>query len=156
MVRLTERNPLGHQIVRQLGGVGVAPLRRRHGALAIDLQIDQHQRRHVEAVVPGVEGIEQPLFVFLHVLVVGQRQRLQAHQHAHLGADHPAGLATDQLQRIRVLLLRHQRRAGSDRIGELDKTRLAGVVEDKVFGKARQVGHGKGRHVHQLHHVIPI
>ncbi len=40
MVRLTERNPLGHQIVCQLGGVGVAALGCRHGALAIDLQID--------------------------------------------------------------------------------------------------------------------
>ncbi len=156
MVRLAERDALGHQIVRQLGGVGVAALGRRLGAIAIDIQIDQHQRRHVEAVVPGVEGIEQPLLVFLHVLVVGQRQRLQAHQHAQLGTDHPAGLATDQLQRIRVLLLRHQRRAGSDRIGKLHKARLAGVVEDEVFGKARQVGHGQRRHVHQLHHVIPI
>ncbi len=108
MVRFTEWNPLGHQIVRQLGGVGVAALRRRHGALAVDLQIDQYQRRHVEAVEPGIEGIKQPLFVFLHVLVVGQWQRLEAHQHAHLGADHPTGLATDQLQRIGVLLLRHQ------------------------------------------------
>ncbi len=108
MVRFTEWNPLGYQIVRQLGSVGVAALRRRHGALTIHLQIDQHQRRHVEAVVPGVEGIEQPLLVFLHVLVVGQWQRLEAHQHAHLGADHPAGLATNKLQRIGVLLLRHQ------------------------------------------------
>ena len=58
--------------------------------------------------MPGVEGVEQPLFVFLHVLVVGQRQRLEAHQHAHLGADDPACLAANELQRVRVLLLGHQ------------------------------------------------
>lgn len=104
MVRLAERNALGHQIICQFGGIGVTALGRRLGTLAIDLQIDQHQGRHVEAVVPGVEGVEQPLFVFLHVLVIGQRQRLEAHQHAHLGADHPAGLATNELQRVRVLL----------------------------------------------------
>lgn len=40
MVRFTEWNPLGYQIVRQLGSVGIAALRRRHGALTIHLQID--------------------------------------------------------------------------------------------------------------------
>ncbi len=156
MVRLTEGYPFGHQIVRQLGGIGIAALGRRLGTLDVHLQVDQHQRRHVEAVVPGVEGIEQPFLVFLHVLVVGQRQRLQAHQHAHLGANYPPCLATNELERIRVLLLRHQGGTRGDCIGELDKARLARVVEDKVFGKARQVGHGEGRHVHQLHHVIPV
>ncbi|MNK88119.1 hypothetical protein D3C87_1080730 [compost metagenome] len=156
MVRLAEGDPLGHQIIRQFGGIGIAALGRRLGAFAIHLEIDQHQGRHVEAVVPGVEGIEQPFLVFLHVLVVGQRQRLQAHQHAHLGADYPASLATNKLKGVRVLLLGHQGRAGGDRIGKLHEARLAGVVEDKIFRKTRQVRHGEGRHVHQLHHVIPI
>ena len=49
-----------------------------------------------------------------------------------------------------------RRRAGGDGVRQLDKARLAGVVEDEIFGKARQVGHGQRRHVHQLHHVIPV
>ncbi len=108
MVRLAERNALGHQVVGELGGVGIAALGGGLGALAVHFQIDQHQGRHVEAVVPGIQGIEQRFLVFLVVLVVGQRQRLEAHQHAHLGANDPAGLAANELQCVRVFLLGHQ------------------------------------------------
>ncbi len=47
----------------------------------------------------------------LEVLVVGARQALEHGEDAHQRAHHAARLAAQQLQRVGVLLLRHQARA---------------------------------------------
>ncbi len=156
MVRFTERHAFGDQVIRQLGGVGIALLRRFLATRAFHLNAVQHQRRHMQTVQPGVERIEQPFFVFLHIFVVGQRQPFQGHHHAGQRTLHAATLATDQLQRIRVFLLRHQGRAGGHTIGQLNKTGFARVEEDQVFGEARQMHHTDRRIREQLQHVVTV
>ena len=52
----------------------------------------------MQAVEPGIQGVEKPLFIFLHVFVVGQRQSFQRHHHAGQGTLHAAAFATDKLQ----------------------------------------------------------
>ena len=108
MVRFTERYALRHQVIRQLGRVRIALLRRFLTARTLHLNAVQHQRAHMQTVEPGVERVEQPLFVFLHIFVVRQRQPLQGHHHAGQRALHAATFPADQLQRVRVFLLRHQ------------------------------------------------
>ena len=65
----------------------------------------------MQAVEPGIQGVEKPLFILLHIFVVGQRQPFQGHHHAGQRALHATAFATDKLQGVRVFLLRHQRGA---------------------------------------------
>ncbi|MNI64066.1 hypothetical protein D3C73_1194820 [compost metagenome] len=109
MVRLTERHAFGDQIVRQFGRVGVTLLRRFFTARTFHLDAIQHQRSHLQAIHPGIKRVEQPFLVFLHVFVICQRQAFQRHHHTGQCTLHAATFATDQLQCIRVFLLRHQR-----------------------------------------------
>ncbi|CNT83442.1 Uncharacterised protein [Salmonella enterica subsp. enterica serovar Bovismorbificans] len=74
MVRFAERHAFRDQVIRQLGGVGISLLRRVLTTWAFHLNTVQHQRRHMQAVKPGIERIEQPFFVFLHIFVIRQRQ----------------------------------------------------------------------------------
>ncbi len=82
MVRLAERYAFRHQIIRQFGGVGVTLLSRFLATWTFHLNAVQHQRRHMQAVQPGIERVEQTFFVFLHIFVVSQRQTFQRHHHA--------------------------------------------------------------------------
>ena len=63
-----------------------------------------------------VERVEQRRLVFLQVAVVGQRQPFDQHQQRLQIADHAGRLAADQLQHVGVDLLRHDRRAGAERL----------------------------------------
>ena len=110
----------------------------------------------MQAVEPGIQGVEKPLFIFLHVFVVGQRQSFQRHHHAGQRTLHAAAFATDKLQGVRVFLLRHQRGAGGHAVGKLDEVRLAGVKENQIFRKARQMHHTDSRIGKQLQHMIAI
>ena len=80
MVRLAERYAFRHQIIRQFSSVGVTLLRRFLATWTFHLNAVQHQRRHMQAVQPGI--VEQTFFVFLHIFVVSQRQTFQRHHHA--------------------------------------------------------------------------
>ncbi|MNT19526.1 hypothetical protein D3C72_1547880 [compost metagenome] len=156
MVRLTERHAFGDQIIRQFGRVGVALLCRFLTTRTFHLDAIQHQRRHLQTVHPGIQRVEQPFLVFLHIFVVRQRQAFQRHHHARQCALYTPAFTADQLQRIRVFLLRHQRGAGSHAVGQIDKGRFAAVEEDQVFGKARQVHHADGGVRQQFQHVVTI
>ncbi len=57
---------------------------------------------------------------------------------------------------VRVFLLRHQRGAGGHAVGKLDEVRLAGVKENQIFRKARQMHHTDSRIGKQLQHMIAI
>ena len=70
-----------------------------------------------------VHGVEQRLLVFLVVLVVGQGWPSSGDQ-AHQVADHAAGLAARQFGHVRVLLLRHDRAARGEAVGDLDEAKF--------------------------------
>ncbi|MPN62512.1 hypothetical protein SDC9_210261 [bioreactor metagenome] len=108
MVRFTERHAFRDQIIRQFSGVSVSLLRRFLATRTFHLNAVQHQRSHMQAVQPGVERVEQAFFVFLHIFVVGQWKSFQRHHHARQCALHTATFTANQLQRVRVFLLRHQ------------------------------------------------
>ena len=89
----------------------------------------------------GIGGVEQRFLVFLVVLVVGQRLALHQGQQAGEGAEHPAGLAAYQLRHVGVLLLRHDRGAGAEAVGQVDELELRAGPQHQLFREARQVHH---------------
>ncbi len=71
--------------------------------------------------------LEQRFLVFLQILAVADRQPLHRRQPAAQPADHAPGLAADELQRIGILLLRHQAAAGRRRVGQLEEPNSSDV-----------------------------
>jgi hypothetical protein len=71
------------------------------------------------AAAHRVDGVEQRLLVFLVVLVVRQRLRFHQRQQAHQVSGNAAALAAHQFGHVRVLLLRHDRRAGAEAIRQI-------------------------------------
>jgi hypothetical protein len=70
--------------------------------------------------------------------------------------DHPSALPAHELQRIGVLLLRHEAAAGRGRIGELEETELLGREQDEVFGYAAQMHHPERRGVQERRDEVAI
>src|SRR6202008_131053 len=66
------------------------------------------------------------------------------------------GLAANQLQRIRILLLGHQRRPGRNSIRKLYKAKLGCRVDDQVFGKPAKMHHCDRGRADELNHEITI
>src|SRR5690606_8406093 len=86
-----------------------------------------------------VEGVEEQRLVLLEVLLVPGRQSLEQAEDGRDVARETSGLATRQLEAIRVPLLRHQTRAGGVRLGQADEGELLRRVEDQVLGQPREV-----------------
>src|SRR5574343_489045 len=140
-VAVAERHAFFHQVVGQVGSGGKtlqhggAHGSRRHGDAA------HHVGVNAQGVDQGVDGVEQRLFVFLVVLVVGQRLRLhQGHQGDQV-ANHTAGFAAYQLRHVRVFLLRHDGAAGAETVGDIDEADARAHPQDQFFGQAAQVHH---------------
>ena len=67
----------------------------------------------LNAVDGSINRLEQPLLVLLQVFVVGAGQPLEGGREANLSPKSHTCLAPKELEGIGVLLLRHERRAGS-------------------------------------------
>ena len=78
-----------------------------------------------------VLGLERDRLVLLQILVVPERQALHRRQPAGEQADGLAGLAAHELERIGILLLRHQARAGRDRVVHLEEAELLAREQDR-------------------------
>jgi hypothetical protein len=65
-----------------------------------------------------LDRIEQRRNALLEVALVGERQAFEHHQCPGQLPDDAGSAATHQLGRIRVLLVRHHRAAGRERIGD--------------------------------------
>ncbi len=59
-------------------------------------------------------------------------------------ADEPAALAARQLQRVGVLLLRHDAAAGAVGVGQADEAELGAAEEDELLGQPAQVDAQQG------------
>ena len=103
-----------------------------------------------------VEGVEQRRLVLLQVAVVGQRQPLDQHQQRLQIADHPGRLAADQLQHVRIDLLRHDRRAGAEGLRQLEEAELDRGPEDPLLGPGAQVLGDHRQREGELQHEIAV
>ena len=130
LVGFAERDAASRQKIGGVGGEGEVGNGGVGHAVRSPAGGANHGRQHVERGKHGVDRVEERLFVFLKVLVVGERQSLGDGEHRHQVAIDAAGLAACQLGDVRVLLLRHDRAAGGERVGKLQKPELGGSPED--------------------------
>ena len=71
---VAEGQALAHKVVGAVGRIDKPAGRRRAHAVGMYGDRLKHGRKHVQAEFDGVHRVEHGLFVFLHILVVGQRQ----------------------------------------------------------------------------------
>ena len=100
--------------------------------------------------------IEQRLFVFLQILVVGEGKPLERRQEAGQVAHRPPRLAPQQLCAVGVLLVGHHRRAGRHPIVQLQKAELRGRPEHPLLAPPAQVEHQHGAGVEEVCHKVPV
>jgi len=104
----------------------------------------------------GVGSVEERLLVLLKILVVCRRGAFDSDQQADELANGAARLASQELERVGVLFLRHQGRAGGVGVGQLDEPKLGGGVQDEVLGEARHVNHDHGRAEEKVQDEIAV
>jgi hypothetical protein len=56
-------------------------------------------------------------------------------------AERAPRLAAHELERIRVLLLRHHAAAGAERVGQLEEAMLVAAQDDEILGQPAEVHH---------------
>jgi hypothetical protein len=56
-------------------------------------------------------------------------------------AEDPAGLAARQFRHVGIFLLRHDRGAGAEAVGEVDEADARTHPQDQFFREARDMGH---------------
>ena len=91
-------------------------------------------------------GIHDGLLIFLQVAVIGQRLCLQRRQEASEVTDKAAGLAAGKFRNVRILLLRHDGRAGRPRIIKGDVSVFRRAPIDNFFRKSGHVDGNLGQH----------
>ena len=104
----------------------------------------------------AVEGVEGDLLVLLHVLRIGERQALHDDEQALEGAGDAPDLGARQLGGVRVALLRHDRGAGGELVGQLDEAELRRRPEHDLLGEARQVHGADRRRGQRLEHEVAV
>ena len=75
----------------------------------------------------------------MQVAVVRERQSLQQRKDLLNVGDDAGRFAANQLQHVRVPFLRHDRRTGCVRIGQLEKPKLRRTPQNPLFSPAREV-----------------
>ena len=89
--------------------------------------------------------LEHRLLVVLHVLGISERQALHRHHQRDQRAGDPPAMAAHQLGRVGIALLRHDRRAGREAVGQRDEAERLARPEDELLGQPRQMQRALGR-----------
>ena len=71
-------------------------------------------------------------------------------------ADRAARLAAHELERIRVLLLRHHAAAGAERVGQLEEPVLVAAEDDQVLGQPAEMHHRQRARVQERRGEVAI
>mmetsp|Transcript_33929 Transcript_33929/g.71235 ORF Transcript_33929/g.71235 Transcript_33929/m.71235 type:complete len:296 (-) Transcript_33929:748-1635(-) len=155
VVGLAEGHALADQVVRQVRREHRQVERREHLRL-VRLERRHHPVGNLAAGSQSVRAVEQRLLVLLKVLVVRGGRALDSHEETHSLPDRPARLAAQELQRIGVLLLRHQRAARGVGVGQRDEAEFRGAVQDQILSEAAHVQHDHARGEEELDDEISI
>src|SRR6185437_12445959 len=113
-------------------------------------------RRNLNTGAGCGSGMQHWLLRLLHVFVVGERQSFHGCNERYLAADEPRGFSPNQLQRVRILLLRHCAAAGGVCLRQFDEAILLGSEESELFSPAAQMDTQQRKHVYKFDHEIPI
>ena len=151
-----EGNTMIDQIICCIRCIGKTMPRTVIHPLPAEMDRIQHTGKQRNTAFYRIYGIKHQFFVFLHILIVSQRNSLQSCQQRHEGTVYSAGLAPHQLCNIRILLLGHDGASGAVRIIDLHKTVFIAVPEDDLLAETAQMHHNH-RHGRQvLHQIIPV
>ena len=82
--------------------------------------------------------VEDLLLVLLHVLRIGERQALHHDEQRGQRADDAAGLGAHQLGGVGIALLRHDRGAGGEAVGEARRSRIAASHQSTISSAKRE------------------
>ena len=153
---LTEGQSLAYQIVSQVGGIGeILAHSLRHL-----VHINRHRQNHItinsQREFNGVDSVEEAFLILLQVLIIGQRQAFSRCQHSHQMTIHTACLATYQLGNIRVLLLRHHRRAGGKSIVQLHKAEFGAAPEADFLAQTAHMHHEGGSKGKEFNDIVTV
>src|ERR687890_784177 len=105
-MRLSERNSLYREVVRQLCSECETPGRLGH-AFAVEARRPQHLGQDAEHREHRVDRVEEWFLILLEILRVAEREALEGDEQGVEISDEPSGLASHQLISVGVLLLRH-------------------------------------------------
>mmetsp|Transcript_69589 Transcript_69589/g.163584 ORF Transcript_69589/g.163584 Transcript_69589/m.163584 type:complete len:415 (-) Transcript_69589:1059-2303(-) len=119
-------------------------------------QAGQHVGKDAQRVLQGVDRVEQGFLVLLVVLVVGQGLALHQRDQADQVAHDAARLAARQLRHVGVLLLRHDRRARAEGIGQRDEAEVLAHPQDQLLGQSRDVQHHERRSRRELDRKVTV
>ena len=155
MMGIPERHAPQRKPVRDLGGIQKASLKGSRHPIFVELRRADRAAQDRQAIVDRVERIEDRGLILLKVPVVGERKPLEHDQEVDEGADHPARLAPHQLGHVRILFLRHDRRAGGERVAHLHEGKLLTRPEHELFGDPRKVNRTDGERAHRLEEKVP-
>ena len=102
------------------------------------------------------DRVEQWRDALLEVALVGQRQALEQGQAAGQLPDDAGSAATDQLGRVRVLLVGHHRAAGRERVGDAHEPEPRVRPPGDLLGQPAQVDHAERDGRQGLDHEVAI
>ena len=143
-MRAAERDALADEQVGDVGRGDELVGRGVGHPLAVERRRRQHPPRRGEAELERVGRVEEVLLVLLQILVVGERQGVHdPEQRAVMGGD-ARRLRAQELGRVRVLLLRHDRRAARPRVAQGHEPELLARPQHDLGAEAAQV-HRAGR-----------
>ena len=129
-----------HQPVGEVGGGGETRGGGELQRVALRGHVGDHAGHRGERQHHCVGGVENLLFILLHVFGIGQRQALHHGEQRHRGPQDPADFGAQQFGGVGVFLLRHDRGAGGPAVGQLHETELGGGPDHQFLGETRQVG----------------
>ena len=116
----------------------------------------QHPGRRLQRQVERVDRVEQVLLVLLHVLVVGQREPVQHAVQRRQPRHDPRRLGAQQLGRVGVLLLRHDRGARRPRVGDLAEAELVRRPQHDLGAEPREVRRARRRRGEEVEHEVAV
>ena len=138
-MRFPKWNTPGNQVVRKVRGHEL-PAHHRPAAIGVDCQGIDQTRSSPAAAAPACRPLRRPAVYPPADLYRKPRASLSAW--SAVPASRPIRnplLAARQLQRIGVLLLRHQAGTGGIFVGQDDEAEFAGGIEHQRFGQAAEV-----------------
>ena len=98
-------------------------------------------RHHVQRLVADVQRTEQRRLDQLQVALVAGREFGGDAEHLDEAGLRGGRAPADQLEHVRVALLRHDRRAGREGVGQLHEAELTRIEEQQVRREATEVLH---------------
>ena len=104
----------------------------------------------------SVDRVEEVLLVLLHVLVVGQGQAVHHAVQGGQVTDHARRLGAQQLRRVRVLLLRHDRGGGRPRVAHLAEPELLRRPQHDLGAQPRQMRRARGGGRQEVEHEVAV